>query len=257
MTKFKNKNDNRYRLKNTKPKKVFTKSFVFFLIIGSIAIILYQIIANNVFAISKVDVKGNKVFTDREIIEYIDNPIEKNILTYDKDQYQDKLLKVDRIKKATITKDYPNKLIVSVEEIYPLAYIKDSTNTYYIDNSANLLKENFKASKDDLKRTFEITGINKINDHGKFVEDDNIVSFIQKIQNYSFESHIKKIDFENKSDIGIIYKDVNIDFGNLEDLDYKLKLLDTVIKDVEEKKVKANKIMLNQGENPIVVYETE
>lgn len=146
MTKFKNKNDNRYRLKNTKPKKVFTKSFVFFLIIGSIAIILYQIIANNVFAISKVDVKGNKVFTDREIIEYIDNPIEKNILTYDKDQYQDKLLKVDRIKKATITKDYPNKLIVSVEEIYPLAYIKDSTNTYYIDNSANLLKENFKAS---------------------------------------------------------------------------------------------------------------
>ncbi|MDO4594200.1 MAG: FtsQ-type POTRA domain-containing protein [Tissierellia bacterium] len=264
MTKYKNNNELRHikkkktknKTKKAKTKKVFTKPFVFFLILGSIAIAFYQVINHNVYKISSIEVTGNRKYKDQDIIAFLDNPIEKNIITYKTSEYENKLLEIDDIKNAKIEKEYPNILKVKIDEVYPMMYVSTNDGIYYINNESNIM-DSSKVDQDMLKELIEVRGLKEINKSKKFTKDKKILEFIKQIQKYDFSTLITKLDFENRSDIGIMYSDIDVNFGSLENLDYKLKLLSTVIEDINQKNIKAKKIMLNQGDNPVVVVDNE
>ncbi|MDU3153734.1 MAG: hypothetical protein E6706_05755, partial [Anaerococcus hydrogenalis] len=89
----------------------------------------------------------------------------------------------------------------------------------------------------------------------KFTDDKKVLDFINLLQKLKHSKDIKEIDLENYNDIGIIIKDIQINFGDLKNYKYKLKLLDSVLKDIDNKKLKAYTISLDKGKNPVVEVE--
>ena len=47
-------------------------------------------------------------------------------------------------------------------------------------------------------------------------------------------------------------KDMKVDFGDLKDSSYKIKLLESILKDIESKNLDVSSINLKDGKNPVV-----
>ena len=62
---------------------------------------------------------------------------------------------------------------------------------------------------------------------------------------------------ENKADIGIMINDIDVKFGDLNNISNKLKLLDQILDDIRLKGIKVNQIDLDNGNNPVVKVDNE
>src|SRR5699024_6242214 len=137
--------------------------------------------------ISSIEVTGNRKYKDQDIIAFLDNPIEKNIITYKTSEYENKLLEIDDIKNAKIEKEYPNILKVKIDEVYPMMYVSTNDGIYYINNESNIM-DSSKVDQDMLKELIEVRGLKEINKSKKFTKDKKILEFIKQIQKYDFST---------------------------------------------------------------------
>ncbi len=94
MPEGKNKNRRRRVVKKEKPK-TFTKRFVIFLIVLSLLIFVINAFRHPYMKVSQIYVTGNERLQDTDIISSIQNPIGKNILTYNVKKNEKKLMEKD------------------------------------------------------------------------------------------------------------------------------------------------------------------
>ena len=86
-------NKNRNRRKLRKKNKTFTPIFIIYLIIISLAILIFNFFKHDYFKISQVYIKGNKILSDEQILKGLNNPVGKNIILYDEEESINKLKK--------------------------------------------------------------------------------------------------------------------------------------------------------------------
>ena len=99
----------------------------------------------------------------------------------------------------------------------------------------------------------EIKGANLRKQIGEnFTGSDASLKFLKSIQNFWYFNEVNQLNLENKAQIGIMLKDIDVKFGDLNDIDYKLKVLDNILNDAEEKSIAVTEIDLGNGKNPIV-----
>lgn len=229
-------------------KKLFTPLFLIFLLIVSLAILIYNVFNHEYFRISQVYIDGNKVLSDEDILSKLNDPIGNNIFLYDESKSLKILQNEENIKEVNIKKEYPDKIIVNVKEEYPFMTTSYKNSTYVISNRSKVLD---KTSKNN--GLVVLKGLKRKPKLGeKFTEDKNVLDFIDKIQEFEYSHNLEEIDLENNHDIGIIINDIHINFGDLKDYDYKLKLLDSVLKDISDKGLRAYTIRLDKGKDPVV-----
>ena len=266
-----NNNDNRYLKKDgktmkktyvakknnrnfEKEKKVFSKPFVFFLIILFLLTVLYSLYIHPFMQISDIYISGNKNISDEQIISQISNPIGQNILTYNIADSEERISAIDTIDGVEIKKVFPNLLSIEVDETYPLFYQEEKDKTYYIDNKAKII-ENSLENNDGL---IKIRGAKLRNITGEnFTSSEASLNFIKAIQEFSYIDKVKEIDLENKAEIGIMLNDIDVKFGDLNNISDKLKLLDKILNDIDQKGVLAVQIDLDNGKNPIVKVDDQ
>lgn len=242
------KNKNRKRLK--RKDKIFTPFFVVFLIIVTIAILVFNLFKHDYYKISQVYIEGNKILTKEQILNKLNNPMGTNIILYDDKESEENLKKEELIKDVSIEKKWPDKIIVKVEEEYPYMVITYKKDNYLLANTGKVLDKSSNTENNNLPK---IKGIkNKPEIGKKFTDKENLIKFIKSIQKLKYAKDIKEIDLENYNEIGIIINDIQIDFGDLKNYNYKLKLLDSILKDIENKKMKAYAISLDKGKDPVV-----
>lgn len=244
------------RKKEIKQKKVFSKPFIAFLIIGMLAVVIFQVQNHDLFKISGLTIEGNRKYKNSDILVLIDNPIDKNIFFYDTKNQEKKLMANHNIEKATVIKKYPNKIEIDVEENYPAFLLSTADKDYIVDNHFNVINKKDLEGK-NVQNLIELKSFELSDDKKKLADNKSNETFLKTALQYKCSEHFKKIDFENNSNIGIMYKDIDIEFGDMQKADYKFKLLETVIKDINNKNLKVKKIMLNQGKNPVVVMDNE
>lgn len=239
----------RRRVKRKKRnKKVFTPLFVIFLLIVSLIILIFNIFKHDYFKISQIYIDGNKVLSEEEILSKLNDPIGNNIFIYDKNKSLENLEKDEVIKDVTIKKEYPDKLLISVKEEFPFMTGSINSESYIISNESKVLDKN-----NNINDLIVLKGLEKKPKIGeKFTNDKSILGFIEKIQEYKYSLNLEEIDLENHQDIGIIINDIHINFGDLKNYDYKLKLLDSVLKDISDKGLRAYTIRLDKGKDPVV-----
>lgn len=242
----------RKRLPNEKiKKKLLTPFFVIFLIIISLLVVIINIFRHDYFKISQIYVDGNKMLSDEQILSKLNNPIGVNILVYDENKSLESLKKEEFIKEVNIKKEYPDKIIVNIKEEYPLMVVEYDNTNYIIANTSKVLDKT-----KNVNSLIKIKGLKKKPKIGEnFTDKQTLLKFIEKLQTYKYSSNIKEIDLENYDHIGIILNDIHINFGNLKNYDYKLKLLDSVLKDINDKALTAYTISLDKGKDPVVEVE--
>ncbi|MBM0046422.1 FtsQ-type POTRA domain-containing protein [Anaerococcus sp. mt242] len=239
-----------------KESKLFSKWFVFFLIMLALASIVYSIYVHSYMKISEIYITGNNITPDTEIIGQIGNPIGENILLYNAKEHEPNISKMTYIENASIKKVFPNLLNINVEEDYPLFFQNSEGKKYYISNKGTLLGESLKDFDESLLK--EIKGANLRKNIGEnFTGSEASLNFIRAIQKFSYFNEVKQLNLENKAEIGIMINDIDVKFGDLNDIDYKLKILDNILSDAREKSITLVSIDLGNGENPTVKVSPE
>lgn len=254
-----NTNENRKKLsdksskKDKKAKGIFTVPLVLFLLLASFLIIAYNVYRHTYFKVSQVYITGNVKKTDEEILTLIGNPVGESIFTYDTGKNEEILMGEKDIKNAQIEKEYPDDISINIEEIYPFMEVDYKGRTYAIANTGQVLSESY-----DDEKLAKLTAIKKEPEYGQnFTDDKDKLNFLQKLQRSSYARSIEELNLENEDDIGIIIKGIQVKFGKLDKLDYKIKLLDSVLKDIDQKDIKAKKIDLTKGQSPVVEVEDD
>lgn len=234
-----------------KDKKLFSKGFIVFLILLALASIIYSIYDHSYMKISQIYITGNDISPDTEIIGQIGNPIGENILLYKPHDHESDITELPYIENANIKKVFPNLLNISVEENYPLFYQNIDGKDFYISNKGLLIGEDI--GEFDKSMLKEIKGANLRKQIGEnFTGSDASLKFLKAIQNFWYFNEVNQLNLENKAQIGIMLKDIDVKFGDLNDIDYKLKVLDNILNDAEEKSIAVTEIDLGNGKNPIV-----
>lgn len=247
-----NKENRRRRVVKKEKPKTFTKRFVIFLIVLSLLIFVINAFRHPYMKVSQIYVTGNERLQDTDIISSIQNPIGKNILTYNVKKNEKKLMEKDMIEEAEIKKVFPKVINIKVTEIYPRFFIEDKEKITYISNQGRVM------DSEKIHATTKNSLINiKISDYRddikeEFTNDEDLINFINEINSSSFVDLINQLNFENNRHIGIIIKDMRVDFGDLKESSYKIRLLESILKDVESKDLDVSSIDLSNGKNPVV-----
>lgn len=237
---------------NKRNGKIFNKRFVGFLVFIGILTIIINTLRHPYLKIGQVFVEGNERIQVTDVISKIENPIGKNILFYNTKKQEKKLLENDTIEKAEVTKKFPKVINIKISEIYPEFYIEDDDKITYLSNKVSIL-EGDKLSN-NLKDSLIKINIASASDKGieEFSQDADYKEFIDKVKKTSYMDSISELNLENKAHIGIIVKDIVVDFGNMDEITYKLGLLESILKDVESKDQDVSSINLTNGKKPIV-----
>ena len=246
-------NKNRKRKKLKRKNKVFTPFYIIFLLFIVASILVFNLFNHDYYKISQVYIKGNKILTKDKILNKLNNPMGTNIILYDEKESIENLKKEKIIKSAKIEKELPDKIIVRVKEEYPYMIARYKKDSYVIANTGKVLD---KTANEENNNLLKIKGIKNKPEIGKnFTDKKNLIKFIDSIQKLKYAKDIKEIDLENYNEIGIIINDIQINFGDLKNYNYKLKLLDSILKDLENKKLNAYSISFDKGKNPVVEVE--
>lgn len=231
-------------------KKILTLYFlsVFILLMG---ISIYLFLTHKAYRIKYLDLESDGVLSKNEVIKIL-NPDQthKNIFLYNVKDGEKKLRKNEKILDCKIEKVFPNTLKIKLKEKYIMAYIEKDKKISYINQDGKIQKEYGDidlSNKNEI--LIDISGVSQ--DKNNFIDKDAI-GFLHALKPYDISKNVKKINFENKGNIGIIYKDIEVEFGSIEDFEEKIKLLNAIIKDIEKKDEDVKLIYLNKGERPII-----
>jgi cell division protein FtsQ len=118
-----------------KRKKRFTWYFLFFLVIVAI----YSFLNSAYFTVTTIEVAGNKYFTREEILSFGDLTTGRNIFAVNTSASQNALADQPRIAKATVRKQYPNKLQVQIQERVPVAILAYGGSYLEVDKAGYVL----------------------------------------------------------------------------------------------------------------------
>ena len=93
----------------------------------------------NIFEIKNIEITGNKLIPENEIIEKLNTLRKKNIFFIKKEDIEKPLKNIDFLDKIYVKKKYPNTIIVRILETKPMGYLYKNNDKYLIDSSSNLI----------------------------------------------------------------------------------------------------------------------
>jgi cell division protein FtsQ len=81
----------------------------------------------------------------------------------------------------------------------------------------------------------------------EFFNEDELIPIIYQMN---------AVNLDTYEEINIVLNNgISVAFGPLDNVKYKLRLLDKILKDIDKKQLKCNMIIMNKGENPILVLD--
>lgn len=239
--------------KSDAPKRFRIRYVVIgFLIV--IAMAVYLMLTHKFFDIKYVKVEGNVNVQGTKIAQAM-GETNKNVFLYNTEDAKNKILAVPGINTVEIKKELPNRMYVTVTESYLLGSLELNGQMTYVDQNGviqNDLPEQM-TNKAPMPQLEGFSSDLKVGDH--ISSDQRVIQFLQIVMQSDLIGDIKKINFENDDNIDIMYRDIAVHFGPLNDLLKKMQTLETVVADVNKRGIVAKEILLNSGENPIVVTE--
>jgi cell division protein FtsQ len=246
------------KTKNNKNKIKKKTSVVIFVTIFSFALLGYIFINTENFTVKDIKIFGQNVLNKEAIIKSANIELDKNIFTYNIGQIENKLKKNPYIKSVNVKRKLPNKLGFNIVEIRETAIIPYMGSFAYIDNNGIILKI------DDEITNNSIPIINGINlkdaiigeklDSGDKKLSSNIISLLNDCSKNDIGSEIEKIQINNKKDITIYTKrGIIVDFGEIENMNYKFSSLNQVLTDLQTKGINSGTVDLSY--NKYAIYK--
>ena len=230
-----------------------SKFFIFLLILAFLLGVFYNIYTHPYMKIQDIYINGNRVTEDTEIIKKLRSPLGKNILLYNPTKYEKDIENLDYIKSAKVRKVFPKIVSVKVEEDFPMFIIKKYGKEIIVTNNG-LVTDKKPYSEEARLIEIKTKGVETTLGQS-FTSSQASQDFIKELQASSLIGSVSQLNLENKLDIGIMIQDIEVKFGDLNNISYKIKLLEKILQDIKSKGLEAVSINLNNGDNPLVVVK--
>lgn len=230
------------------------------LLIGGLILIgLYLGYTHPYFTIDNIVVSGNKVVTDEQIIEAAAVPKDQNILKLDASSITAKVEALDNISNVKTTKVLPDTLKITLTESTDFGYIHVDKGYLIVSGDLVINRHEPELKEKDKSKLIKISNASysTLAIGYKVSEDKNELEFIRKLIDQELVKVTKEIDFGNKiKDLKMkVNQDTIIDFGKIDDLDYKFSLIEKIMVDLKSKGIKSKEIILNGTSNPVIVTD--
>ena len=161
------------------------------------------------------------------------------------------------IKDVDVKRKYPKEININVKERKETTRIKDASSFIILDEEGYIL-DNIDDKNEKLTEIIGLNIKNKAIGENAFVDnkEELKVKFIRQLQELNIMSKLKYIDIEDDMNINILsFDNIEVVFGTINNVEYKLNMLDNVFKDIEKKDLNVKMILMDKGENPVVVLQ--
>lgn len=210
-----------------------------------------------IFNVRSLEIKGNEKVETEAIIEASKVTEESNCIFLSKEKVEENIKSLSFIESATIKKRPFFKVVIEVQERKPASTIQVSGKYLLIDKYGYIIDE----SQTIILNLFLLKGIENVEN---IKIGDSIFNFATEKQNklltqvYNGENlfMFKSMTLEEDKAEMVLYNDVFVAFGSYENIEYKLQVLEQMIRKIEEDAGRnASMILMEEGPNPVLVYD--
>ncbi len=236
-------------------KKVFLRLV---LLLALVTFTVAYAFKSDYFNIKRISINGNIRISNERILNASRISIGENIFRARTSQSEDYIRSLAYVKEVSIKRNIPNTITINIEERKAAIQIKALSSHILIDKEGYVLEivderyENLPSfigfDIKNIKPGEHILKDEQNQDITYFFEKEDILSVLNKISYVNYNPETKEINIELFSGIGVA-------FGPLDNVEYKLRVLDKLLIDIEKKQIPCKMIIMNKGDNPIVVTE--
>lgn len=229
-----------------KRKRFMNRLFLFSVII---LIAIFTLNKFGIFNVISVKVEGAERLKSTEVIKVSGIKVGQSYFSVSPNSRERDLEKIPLVKSAKISFNFKREAVIKLEERIPKFQIENFLEYYMLDEDMKIIsKESSKAEVPEIK-----DNLKKLNLGEKIYEDDNKIEFFKELVNQPVYSKIEDIDLNGT--YSLFTKDgIQIVIGKLENLDYKFRMLEEILKDIEATGKNARIIELDK-EDPIVMVD--
>lgn len=247
------------RIERKAKKRKF--GIIFFLLLFIIVLFLFISLKTDFFKIDKVEISGNKKTPNEKILKVSGNIENENIFKLNLKTIRKNIEAMPYVKEVEVKRKLPNRIIIKVEEREKKIKMAYVGSIIYIDEEGYILSIGDEKDNNNCPELIgpEIKkpelGENVFTSHKSF---ENLKDLIKLSESINIYKEFDKIDIRKKDNIVVqLRTGTKIIFGDFSDLKYKLSFLNSIIKDMNKKKINYQYIYLNKGENPVIVTESD
>ena len=173
-----------------------------------------------------------------------------------KNYCQDSINSLAYIKGVEIERRLPSTIKIKVKEREEVAAIPYIGALVYIDEEGCILNIEEKSGEINLPQIFGLDLVNlKIGDF-LFKGEEEKLDFLRIGKSNNTLKQMKYINFSSEENTMLELKNnIKVAFGPLDNVKYKLSFLNEILKDIDKKELKVKQILMNKGDNPILVVE--
>jgi cell division protein FtsQ len=200
---------------------------------------------------------GNISVTNDTIISEAGLTLEDNLLGIRSKNLKEKLESIPYVKEVKIRKKLPDTIEIQIIE--RKAYLQfENGYSYAVVDMEGILLENSILKYPDIGI---VNGVEWVytKDGESILEKEPgqlIKDLLNDLEMVSIVFKIKEISSEDDSNIKIIlFNGITVEFGPMNNVKYKLKVLEEILADVEKKNIPTRMILMNKGEHPILVRD--
>ena len=235
ITKFPNKNIQKIKPKESKPKNKKRQVFLIstFTIFGICICIVYLIFNLSTFDIKKITVTGNSKYTSNEIISKSPFKLNENIFSEYLRYKNTELKDLPYLSSLSVELVFPDEITLNVveRESKYIVYNSEKNKFYKLDKDGYILEETAQNNRN--QNEILVYGIT-FNDEILYEIDLGKLSVYEKIaEGYGksdINGNITKVNFENSLTTITLNDKLNIVLPNDTNLEYNLDLLKSILK---------------------------
>ncbi|WP_408955848.1 cell division protein FtsQ/DivIB [Natroniella sp. ANB-PHB2] len=210
------------------------------------------IINSELFKIKNIEIIGNDILTEREIIIHSNLEEDINIFNLESQQIADELVQLPQIQGAAVTRSFPRQVIIEINERRPIGMVGNDNSYLIIDNEGWIIDDTYRLSDWRLPL---ITGSDILIEDRRIKLNKELEQATQYLSflNDSIVEEINEANITNEGEIKLFLKDGGeVRLGDGFNLKYKAEVFTAIYQDLKDKNVEIDYIDLRYEKNKVV-----
>lgn len=229
------------------------RRFILVLLIGLVAFLVFFALNSDIFLIKTIEVKGNFALSQDDILDKFSVNKGENIFKVRLSDGRKDIGEIPYIKKVNIKRNLPDTISINIEERKEIALIQNLSMYLLVDEEGYIL-DYVDRPKEDLP-VIKGQGIKdvKLGENIFLKDTEDMTEFVTRTKEMGILEKARLLELDENGEINISLKNgIDIAFGSIDNVKYKLELLNEILDDIKKKNINCKKIIMNKGNHPVL-----